>query len=700
METSTTLSPFHSGEREVQTRVGVREFSEQLGQRMIRDYLPGDHKAFFSQLPFILIGASDTQGRPWASILVGRTGFINAPDAHTLRIHTRLIHGDPLQDILSEGTDVGLLGIEYRSRTRSRLNGKVRKIDSQSITITIEHAFGNCPQYIQSRSFELLPQIETIGESRVTRPINRLDERAREFITAADHFFIATHFSDDTGDKRHGADVSHRGGKPGFVRIEDEQTLIFPDFAGNNFFNTLGNIATNPRAGILFIDFEGGDLLYLTCTAEIIWDSEETRAFVGAERFVSLTVEEGVLVEQAVPIRWSFRDYSPSLTSTGSWEEVKAKLAALKVGNEYRQYRVDRVERESDIITSFYLMPTDGQKIPCHRAGQFLPIEIQPAGIAAPIQRTYTISNAPNGEYYRLSIKRELPAAPELPAGLSSNYFHDHVSRGATIRALSPRGKFTLDEASVRPVVLISGGVGVTPMISMLEQLCADSSGCGCARPVWFIHGAINGDVHAFGDRVQRLAKDVSCVTAHFRYSQPNDTDIEGETFDSEGHVDLELIKSLLPLDDYEFYVCGPTPFMASLYDGLKGLGIADERIHYEFFGKGTTLKKESSTQSLIDALGDQQPVAVKFARSGIETTWDPSLGTLLDLAESEGLQPAYSCRSGICQTCSTKIFKGEVSYVEQPMTDPGECNALICSAYPRPAADGDGDDSPLVLDL
>ena len=237
-------------------------------------------------------------------------------------------------------------------------------------------------------------------------------------------------------------------------------------------------------------------------------------------------------------------------------------------------------------------------------------------------------------------------------------------------------------------------------MISMLEQLCAESSGCGCSRPIWFVHGASNGDVHAFGDHVHKLAEKFSCVTTHFRYSDPNDTDIKGKNFDSEGRVDIELIKTLLPLDDYEFYVCGPTPFMESLYGGLKDLGISDEQIHYEFFGTGTTLKKDSDDKSLIHELGDQQPVAVRFARSGIETTWDPSKGTLLDLAESEGLQPAYSCRSGVCQTCSTKVSQGEVSYVEQPMADPGERNALICSAYPRPAVNGEDNELPLVLDL
>lgn len=700
MEQTPTVSPFHRGEREVQTHLGVRDSVEAIGQRFIRDYLTGEHKAFYAQLPFILIGAVDNAGRTWASILMGHPGFVESPDSRTLVINTRLVFGDPLTGHLSKGTDVGLLGIEYHSRRRNRLTGKVAEFSDDAITIKIDQTFGNCPQYIQSRDYELLPEIESIGEPLATTPVKSLDQRAQEIVATADHFYIATRYSENTDDDTHGADVSHRGGNPGFVRIEDDRTLLFPDFVGNNHFNTIGNIFLNPRTGLLFLDFERGDLLFLTCKAEIIWDSDEKGAFIGAERFVRLTLDEGVLVENAVPIRWKFGDYSPSLSFTGSWEEVDAKMEALKEGNKSRNYRVLQVERESDTITSFYLEPEENDRIPCHVAGQFLPIEIDPAEAGAPIRRTYTISNAPNGSYYRLSIKRESPAKPGLPPGVSSNYFHDHVSSGAIIRALSPRGKFTLDEASTRPVVLISGGVGITPMISMLEQLVNDSVGCGCTRPVWFIHGASNSDVHAFGDHVRRLAEEFPCLTTHIRYSRPSEKDVEGEHYDSTGHVDVELIKSLLPLDNYDFYLCGPTPFMDSLFGGLKSLDVADERIHYEFFGPGATLHKESGNGSLADKLGDQPPVEVQFARSGIKTTWDPSKGTLLDLAESEGIRPPYSCRSGICQTCATKVSQGEIAYVEQPMVDPGKCTALICSAYPRSNADSDGIDQGLVLDL
>ncbi|MEN8133332.1 MAG: pyridoxamine 5'-phosphate oxidase family protein, partial [Pseudomonadota bacterium] len=666
------------------------------------DYMPDEHRAFYAQLPFLLIGSVDTAGRPWASVLVGRPGFVHSSTPDKLEIDTRLIYGDPLKDNLSIGTQVGLLGIEYESRRRNRMTGKLTAISDGGFEIKIDQTFGNCPQYIQSRSFEFLPEVDTIGEQRSIQALNRLDDRASEIISIADNFYIATHYSEDPENHSHGTDASHRGGKPGFVRIEDDQTLTFPDFTGNNHFNTIGNIMMNPLAGLLFIDFESGDLLYLTCKAKIIWDSDELHAFDGAQRLVRFTLDEGILVKNGMPIRWNFLEYSPSLEKTGSWEEVAGTITERKEGNVYRNYQVVRVEPESKTITSVYLKPEKGDDIHCHKAGQFLPIEIQPPGLDTPIQRTYTISNAPNGSYYRLSIKREPPAKPDLPPGVSSNYFHDYVRPGTTIRAMSPRGKFTLEESSTRPVVLISGGVGATPMICMLEQLDKDRKGCGCSRQVWFIHAAQNSEVHAFGDYVRNLAIDWASLRVHVRYSRPLDSDIEGKDYDSIGHVDIDLLKSLLSFDDYEFYLCGPPPFMESLYDGLKALNIADERIHYEFFGPGATLHKEqpSGFVSLAEQLGDRAPVPVQFARSGIEATWDPTKGSLLDLAESKGLQPAYSCRSGICQTCATKVVQGEVDYIEPPMVAPGEDTALICCSYPRAKAKENEDVTPLVLDL
>jgi predicted pyridoxine 5'-phosphate oxidase superfamily flavin-nucleotide-binding protein len=240
-------SPFHRGEREIQSRLGVRGKVENIGRRFIRDHMPDEHRQFYSQLPFLFIGSVDRKERPWASVLAGRPGFVQSVDPYTLYISARPIFGDPLNDNLSEGLQVGLLGIEYESRRRNRMTGKVTAFDNRGLETKIDQTFGNCPQYIQSRRFDILPEIDSIGEVRTIRPVDSLEGRGGEIISKSDNFYIATHYSERLDDVSHGSDISHRGGKPGFVQIEDSQTLTFPDFVGNYHFNTIGNLMLNPQ---------------------------------------------------------------------------------------------------------------------------------------------------------------------------------------------------------------------------------------------------------------------------------------------------------------------------------------------------------------------------------------------------------------------------------------------------------------------
>jgi len=218
-------------------------------------------------------------------------------------------------------------------------------------------------------------------------------------------------------------------------------------------------------------------------------------------------VEEGIRVSQSLPFGWTIQESSPVNDLTGSWDEVDETLRARSEGNTYREYRVIRIEKESETISSFYLQPVIGETVTCYEPGQFLPLEIHPPGAKEPVRRTYSLSNAPNGIEYQLSIKREPPRRPDLPAGISSSYFsYDQVTPGATLRAMDPRGTFVLDTQLTRPVVLLSAGVGLTPMISMLDHLVQCKESCGRTRPVWFIHGARNGAEHAFGRHVRDVA--------------------------------------------------------------------------------------------------------------------------------------------------------------------------------------------------
>ena len=312
---------FHEGERAVQARVGdaVRERLAQLGPRVIRDFMPDQHREFFAQLPFVIVGTADADGQPWASVLAQPPGFIQSPDARHLQIQARALPGDPLEHTLREGAPIGLLGIEPQTRRRNRMNGVVRGLGASGFGVELSQSFGNCPKYIQAR--EPLYLQERLGGKPVMYLARGLDDAARRLVAGADTLFIATAYAGDAASAgaAAGVDVSHRGGKPGFVRVDADGTLTMPDFVGNFFFNTLGNIALNPRAGLLFMDFSHGDLLYLAVTAEIIWDGPELQAFEGAQRLLRFKVQQARRVGASLPLRWGAAELSPVLEATGSW---------------------------------------------------------------------------------------------------------------------------------------------------------------------------------------------------------------------------------------------------------------------------------------------------------------------------------------------------------------------------------------------
>ncbi|MEO8118012.1 MAG: pyridoxamine 5'-phosphate oxidase family protein [Rhodoferax sp.] len=308
---------FHMGEQAVQARVGVRDKLAELGPRVIRSAMPEQHRAFFTQLPFVLAGTVDAQGQPWASVLASPPGFITSPDAQTLTVQAQALTADPLHATLRLGAAIGLLGIEPSTRRRNRVNGVVKAITPNGFSVQVQQSFGNCPKYIQAR--EAVYAANDASASRVVHRAKRLDAAARQLLTRADTFYIATAYAGEHQGPAQGVDVSHRGGKPGFVQVDDEDTLTVPDFLGNFFFNTLGNLAVNPRAGLLFIDFDTGELLYLTVNAEIIWDGPLLAVFAGAQRLLRLQVRDMVRVPASLPLRWGAAQLSPTLQATGTW---------------------------------------------------------------------------------------------------------------------------------------------------------------------------------------------------------------------------------------------------------------------------------------------------------------------------------------------------------------------------------------------
>lgn len=294
-------SGWHAGELALQDRAGVAERMAEVGARVLRDHLPEQHRAFFPLLPLVFTGTLDAQGQPWASLLAGPTGFVTAPTPQRLHVSARPLPGDPLADQLQEGAPLALLGLQAHTRRRNRMNGRIVAMDDSGFDVAVGQSFGNCPRYIHPREALYAP---AEGESRV-RELATLDEEALAIIRAADTLFIATAHPQarSSTDPAHGLDVSHRGGPAGFVEVDGEGRLQLPDYAGNTFFNTLGNLQLEPRCGLLFMDFARGERLQLAACGEVVWLHDQ--------RFVRLQVLAARHVRGGLPLRFADHQAKP-----------------------------------------------------------------------------------------------------------------------------------------------------------------------------------------------------------------------------------------------------------------------------------------------------------------------------------------------------------------------------------------------------
>lgn len=679
-------SPFHPGEVTIQASLGVAERLEQLGKRVIRDAMPDQYREFYAQLPFIVMGAVDGTGDPWATLLAGAPGFMTSPDPKTLAFAHGLDPSDPAGAGLYGGAAIGLLGIELHTRRRNRMNGRVAINGTGGFAVTVEHAFGNCPQYIQLRDWELVRDPADMSGLAPAEALDPADPRAQAMIAAADTFFVASYIDDAQG--RH-VDASHRGGKAGFVRINPDGSLTIPDFAGNLHFNTLGNFLLNPKAGLVFPDFATGDLLQLTGDAEVVLESDEIAAFQGAERLWTFRPRRAVLRPGALPVRFAFRadGWSPNSLMTGDWDQARQRLVAAALRNAWRPFRVAKIVAESSVIRSFHLEPADGGGIIAHAPGQHLPIRVVPDGHADPVLRTYTLSTAPSDGFYRLSVKRQ---------GLVSDHLHG-LAEGDLIEARAPAGRFTIDPHEARPAVLLAAGVGITPILAMLRAIVFEGLRKRRIRPTFVFQAARNLAERSFDAELAALVEQGGGAIRLVRVLADITNARKGADYHAQGRIDAALLRSVLPFDAYDFYMCGPPPFMQGLYDQLSDIGVPDERIHAEAFGPASLKRRAAAAAPALAPIADT-PVPVAFMKSGKEARWTPEAGSLLELAEARGLAPEHSCRSGNCGTCAVKVLAGKVTYAAQPSAAIADGHALICCGMPAAADAGGGD--RLILDI
>ncbi len=299
--------PFHAGELAAQALAGVA--ARGAG---IRDFMPDQHRIFFGQLPWLFAGVLDRDGWPLATVLAAEPGFVTSPGPTALSVAALPSRDDPAFEALRSGSPIGLLGLEFETRRRNRANGRIETIGAEGFTVSVAQSFGNCAKYIQVRN-----RVQD-GTEPAASPMESsgLDAQARALIAGADTLFIASVAA--PGSEPGGVDISHRGGRPGFVRI-DGDTLTIPDFTGNNYFNTFGNLLQQPRAALLFVDFQTGTLLQLQGEAEILWQGPELARLDGAERLWRFHVRRGWCRAHALPLRWSAPEFAPPTLQTGLW---------------------------------------------------------------------------------------------------------------------------------------------------------------------------------------------------------------------------------------------------------------------------------------------------------------------------------------------------------------------------------------------
>ena len=683
MTSATDTSPWHRGELEAQRRAGVDPQHTATVSAFQRTYLTEQHRAFYPRLPLILLGSVDVDGRPWATILDGRPGFLQAVDDHHLRIEASASTDDPAAAGMQAGMPIGLLGIELETRRRNRLNGHVVEATSGAFVVEVDRAYGNCPKYIHTRDL-----VHASDDPRRTLLVERmasLDDEARAVIQRGGTFFVAS-FAEEPA---RAVDVSHRGGRPGFVDVEGDW-LTIPDFAGNQFFNTLGNFLVNPKAGLLFPDFATGDLLQLSGSVEVLFDSPRMAAFEGAQRLWRFHVER--VVRRRAVMRWRgpVRDESAEAELTGTWTEARER----SINRGWRPFRVHGIVDETDDVRSYALHPVAADHFAPGDAGMHLvlrlPVETTAGG--EPLIRSYSLSRMPAGGGYRISVKQ---------SGTGSRELRRRLTEGAIVEVRGPQGEFVPDLDSPRPVVLLSAGIGITPMLAMAEQFIEADHRFGKLRRIHFMHGARDSESMPFRDELAALqVRSNGGITVTRVFSRPRSAYVQGVADEFEGHLNIDVLRRRLPFDDYDFYLCGPSAFMQRMYDGLRALNIADDRIRAEAFGP-SSLKRRASAASDSPATPTREAAVVDtpvtFVRTGKTATWTPGSGSLLELAERSGLEPDYGCRDGTCGTCRTTLHSGAVAYPGRATPGGPAGTALICCSVPAMADAGTGG---LALDL
>lgn len=586
----------------MQARASVTR-EAQMNAQALSDSIPGGAMAFISKQTMAVFGSRDTRGNIWASLIFGPAGFLHAETDRRLFIqqaNTLSARGDPLWDNLINDPRVGMLLIELVTRRRLRINGDAHHLANGDWCIEVERAYANCPKYIQARRLHV-PDMAASAVETNFREGRQLNTVQQAWITSADTFFVASAHPEQ------GLDASHRGGHPGFVRILSPHRLRIPDFVGNSMFNTLGNFVSYPHAGLVFPDFERSRILQLSGRPELRWDlADRSGETGGTARYWEFEIETWRESELPMRLEWQFIDYSPYIPVL----KDSAKAAPLPL-------RVQKTWHETARVKGFQLVTADGSSLPPFEPGAHLPVKVRDRS-GKWVERHYSLlSNPADSQYYRIGVLQQ----PDGRGG--SLYLHESLKSGDILEALAPVNAFPMEPGAGHSI-LIAGGIGITPLLSMAHALRADGKSFELHYSArWF------SDL-AFREDIERLVG----PHAHFYASRES------------GSPQLELQRLLAhPAQDTHVYVCGPRPLIVAVRELAETSGWAPEQIHFESFGAA--------------ASPDDHAITVNLARSGRSINV-PAGHSILDTLLEAGIDVPHDCKRGECSLCMTHVLAGE----------------------------------------
>lgn len=618
-------NPYHEGELAVQRRANETEIAQINGTAIDETIMAGALR-FISQQPMAIVGSMDSRGQVWASTLTGTPGFIRAVDVSTLVVDLSkptTAEDDPLWTNLVVNPNVGMLIIELGSRRRLRINGLARIISNQVI-IDVERAYPNCPRYIQRRGWKIADD----GTVKDTIPRSfgkELNQTQQTVIANADTLFVASAHT------KHGVDASHRGGHPGFIKIINNRLLRIPDFSGNSMFNTLGNFDCYPHAGLVLIDFENGRSLQLTGHPKILWDLDDPQGETGgSQRFWEFEITAWQESTVAHPIVWEYLDASHFIP----------KLQNNNPTNFTLSLKVDCIRCETEHIRSIRLRCVDDKPLPEFQPGSHLQIKVNLANGNESL-RQYSILSDPNQRsFYEIAVLKQ----SEGRGG--SVYMHEQVKQGDVLEVRALKNEFPMT-TNAEHSILIAGGIGITPILSMLHQLAAEKQSFEIHYSARQLSGL------AMKNRVAQLAGD----KAYFYTSQEAGS----------RRLDLKRLLST-PKHGVHIYVCGPR----GMINAVREIGLTQRwspaQIHFESFGS--------------QPLADDRPIRVHLLKSK-KTITVPSDRSILDTLLDEGINVAHDCKRGECSMCTTRIVEGEPDHRDLCL-NPEERTSSMCVCVSR----------------